>query len=142
MCAIQVQIRLILSLVGLGMLSCSPSRPDLASAADAKDFNGEWRGPWSWSSANSSKLEINGSRVRVAGLPILKDIASRNVMAFSGEGTATFERDYGPQRAPCVLLSFEGAPAYIAVFVAKDKKHLVYDVSTAQSMFIVFSSAH
>src|SRR4051812_22643122 len=99
MSAIQMRILAVLSLVVLGMTSCSPVRPDLASAADATDFNGEWRGPWSWSSGNSASLKIIGSRVRVTGLPILQEIASQNVMAFSGEGTATFDKEYGSQSA-------------------------------------------
>lgn len=74
----------------------------------------------------------------MVGLPIVRDPVAGTLVVVSTEGTATFENAYGAKGAPCILLSFPGIQEVVAVFLAKDKEQLIYDVDVNRDWRINF----
>lgn len=123
-------------LIVVSSLSCSRPDRELASSALAKDFDGIWTS--SWDTTNSIKVEVSGSTVKVTELPMLKDPLTGALTVVSTEGRAIFEPAYGAKGAPGILLSFPGIQEVVALFMTKDKAHLIYSVSEDRDWRITF----
>ena len=117
--------------------SCSRPDRDLASSAVAKDFDGQWDGTWNWDPNRTTSLEISGLQLKFAGLPIEKASGENTVLTSQGE--AHFEREYGSEGAPCVLLYIQSNIMTVPLFITKDKKHLIYDVDLNYDKQIIFT---
>lgn len=128
---------LIMLLLITSALSCS-RQPELATSALATDFDGRWIGKWNWSASNETSLEISGDRVMVTSFPILHEPVIGDLIVVSTAGTATFENAYGSRGLPCILLSFPGPQEVMSVFIAQDKKRLIYNVSVNRDWQIAF----
>src|SRR5687767_10853460 len=90
------------SLLLLSLLVSCSRKPQFATSAVPKDFEGQWRGTWSWNT-NSTTVEISGTRVKVSGFPIKKGPTDA-IVVVSGEGEGEFLSEWA-KRAPCVLVS-------------------------------------
>ena len=128
------------SLAALFSLACfiSCSRPNTpAASASFKEFNGGWKGTWSWDASASTKLEVSDGRFAAVRFPVQDFSGQTHVV--SAQGEAQFEREYGAGSRPCVLLYFDDPKIVVPVFISKDKKRLLYDFDVTYDREIVFS---
>jgi len=116
-------------------VSCS-RQPELAGSAIAKDFDGHWSGRWSWATNNTTSVDISGTNIQVSRFPI--DTApAGGIVIVSGGGQVRFQSHYGSQDSPCILLFFENPRDVVPLCIAKDKKHLIYDVNIIHDQQII-----
>jgi hypothetical protein len=113
-------------------------KPELATSASAKDFDGQWSGHYSWDSTRVTSVEIAGTKLKVKGLPV-ETSTNDQIVVISEQGEARFESQYGSKNAPCVLLYFSDRKEVVPLFISKDKARLVYIVDINLDRQIVFT---
>jgi hypothetical protein len=116
------------------LVSCS-RKPQFATSAVPKDFEGHWSGTWSWNT-NSTTVEISGTSVKVSGFPVKKG-ATDEIVVVSSEGEGEFLSEWS-RRAPCVLVSLPNPKIGVPLYLTRDKEHLVYDASVSRGQRIIF----
>jgi hypothetical protein len=117
------------------MLSCrEPIRS--ASSASPSDFDGKWHAVWNWDSTQTATLEISGGKVKATNFPVIADTA---VKAITAEGKSDYQQEYGSNGHPCVLISLPGAWRDVAIFISKDKSHLLYTADINRYWKLEFS---
>jgi hypothetical protein len=119
-----------LSLSCLVICSCRDKRAETASA---QDFQGRWKGTWSWDASRSSMLEISNDVFKVSSLPLTDEMDAEIV---TQEGTAQFDQAYGASSKPCVLLVLSNR--IVPFFIYKDKRHMLYQFGVGADRSIVF----
>src|SRR5687768_10042420 len=122
------------SLLLLSLLVSCSRKPQFATSAVPKDFEGQWAGTWSWNT-NSTTVEISGTRVKVSGFPINKGPTDEMVVV-SSEGEGEFLSEWS-RRAPCVLVSLPNPKMGVPLYITRDKEHLVYEASVSQGRRII-----
>ena len=59
--------------------------------------------------------------------------------AMTAEGQSNFQREYGSNGHPCVLVSLAGSEMEVAIFISKDKAHFLYPASINRDWKLEFS---
>jgi hypothetical protein len=116
------------------MVSCS-RKPEFATAAVVKDFEGQWSGTWNWNT-NTTTLEISGTHIKVSRFPIKKG-PTDDLVVVSSEGEAEFQKEWS-RRAPCVLVLLPEPKIGVPLYITSDKEHLVYDANLGRGQRIIF----
>jgi hypothetical protein len=124
-------------ILGLAV-SCS-KRPELATTASLAQFDGSWTGEWSWKKGSVTDLDIKLGTIRFRNFPVSSVVTGE--VAVSGESKAEFKLQWSTP-APCILVTlstYSNLTLAVTVYMAEDKEHLYYPVSTSKRTYIVFS---
>jgi hypothetical protein len=120
------------------VVSCS-QRPELAKTASLDQFDGSWTGEWSWKKGSVTDLDIKHGTIRFRNFPASSFVTGE--FAVSGESKAEFNLQWSTP-APCILVTlstYSNLTLAVPIYMAEDKEHLYYPVSTSKRTYIVFS---
>ena len=116
------------------LMSCSDSH-ELSKSASPQDFEGSWVGKWNWSPSETTAITIVGDQLEALRFPL--DTA-KGISLITAKGEAKFDKEYGSEAAPCVLLFFEDYKEVVPLFITKSKDRLTYTVDITFDKHIVF----